>query len=182
MSQIEEKAKPVLTPLLKGEQCALDHEKIETLGHWIALKTIVGELDDPDSAAITDKERQAFFRNRTMPRNFRARIGKYIGPTGYRHRPLSLYIGYEDVAPAVDPFPHGQSTTIVAGELSIHTFSADDKLAYLLVPLNETDTLRHVIRRQVKQLNGRQSRSCSGTRRMKLPAYTKGYCSGSMSV
>jgi len=93
MSQIEQDAMPILTPLLKGEQCELDNEKIESLLNWIALKTIVGELDDPRFATISDEERRAFFRDRTMPHNFRVLIGKYVGPTGYRHRPLSLHVG-----------------------------------------------------------------------------------------
>jgi hypothetical protein len=104
MSQLEEEVKPILTPLIKGEEITLDRAQLDTLAQWIAMKVMVGEYNDPTSATTPRPDRIAFRQSRTIPSYMRIYVASHDVPfeksAGYLRNSQSIARRKgEDVAP-----------------------------------------------------------------------------------
>jgi hypothetical protein len=83
MNGIEKAVKPIMTPLLRGEETTLTPADQETLAVWITLKSMVGELgvQNIKIRVISDEFRQEFYRTKSMPAGWHVWIGFYGGTT-----------------------------------------------------------------------------------------------------
>jgi hypothetical protein len=67
MSQIEEAAKPVLTPLILGQAGLLDQQMQARVATWVTLKVMVAEQNQRQEAVFTEEERALFMREGAIP-------------------------------------------------------------------------------------------------------------------
>lgn len=85
MSELEERAKPILMRILANETFDLTTEDQCLLARWIALKTIVGESED-SIAKVTPRDSRCEFRTSdSVPEIFRIYLGHHSVParSGY---------------------------------------------------------------------------------------------------
>jgi hypothetical protein len=75
MSGVEEAARALLTPLIKGESLVLNHT-VSALSRWIVLKVMVGEHNQPTEVVTTEEQRRRFWRDFIIPENLHIWIGK----------------------------------------------------------------------------------------------------------
>lgn len=128
MSVLETQARPILTPLILGQQYTLMPQGQQILGRWAILKTIITEKDHQSSAVIPNASIEHFYKTGELPPNHNVWIGHYKGQiwkgTHYYHRAISA-------SRYVDPESNNfQTTTLVVGELYIHVFSAPPLVTY----------------------------------------------------
>ena len=67
MSQIETLVRPILEPMIKGEEITIDRQQQRTLSLWVTLKVMVGEQSKPDAATFTPRQRHALKISHTIP-------------------------------------------------------------------------------------------------------------------
>ncbi len=83
MSEIQNRAKPHLTPLFRGEVCQVDRIAQSAIAAWIAMASTTGEYSTkfPGRIAVQQGDRDWLMKTQTAPKNWRIWIG--------RHQPLS---------------------------------------------------------------------------------------------
>ncbi len=79
MSRLEERVKPIVSPLILGEPIALDHEQTTTIAKWVALKCIVAEHAARDCALTPEDDRKALRLQGTIPNYFRIYVANHDG-------------------------------------------------------------------------------------------------------
>ncbi len=67
MSALEEAVRPVLTPMMAGNEFALSDTQQALLARWIALKVIVADANVPQDTVMTREERSAFMTDHQLP-------------------------------------------------------------------------------------------------------------------
>lgn len=70
MSQLEDLAKPILTPLIVGEPIVLNRDQQRIVAEWITLKMMVSEHNIPPDVILPQIDRDNFFTDRTIPPYF----------------------------------------------------------------------------------------------------------------
>jgi hypothetical protein len=95
MSQLEEAAKPLLTPLILGEPVTTTADERRLLATWALLRVIMAEYTDPRQVAVPEAHRRWIFKERRPPRH-----GVYLWVAGYsgddsaglyRHAPIATH-------------------------------------------------------------------------------------------
>lgn len=76
MSRLQEKAKPLLVPLIKDEWPVLNKDTQATIASWIVMTTMVVEFANPETAAIPQKQRTHFMANQKTPPDWSIWIGR----------------------------------------------------------------------------------------------------------
>lgn len=130
MSVLQERAKPVIVPLLLGKPTSLDIASQITLSAWVAMATIVAEFDPRNSTiAIHERDRDWLYKHHTAPSSFRIWIGQYADQNSkgfYWHTTMPIS-SPEDVPEGENPdLPrsHTQTTTFIVGQLYVHVLSS----------------------------------------------------------
>lgn len=128
MSRIQEKAKPVLIPLFKGEQCMLDQAKQELIVNWAVMATMTAEFMslDTTSVAVSQRDRDFIRTNEKAPPDWRVWIGYYDRRTWegqWVHTTVPI-LEPEEIADSKVATPNTQSTSFIIGKLYVHTMSA----------------------------------------------------------
>jgi hypothetical protein len=67
MKALEEQARPILTPLIRGEPINLDLDQQRTLAEWITLKAMIAEHNVPADVVVPEEDRVKFFTDRAIP-------------------------------------------------------------------------------------------------------------------
>lgn len=132
LGAVQNKSKPRLIPLLKGEQILLGQEAQKQIATWAAMATMTGEFLNKDrkQIAIPQAEREAFLNNPEPPAHWRIWLGHYRRwrfPSTYVHTALSI-LSADQVAKLDDPDDppcNVQTTSIILGSLYLHVISAD---------------------------------------------------------
>jgi len=95
MSDLENEAKPYLTPLILGEAVVLDRRAREIVAAWTFLRVVMAEYTHPRQIAVPEFHRRWLYKERRPPRQ-----GVYIWLAGYsgedwaafyRHVPLATH-------------------------------------------------------------------------------------------
>lgn len=129
MSQIEEKAKHVLIPLMLGQRISIGISEIETIKNWIVLKTIIGEYDDPNAITISKEALEAFFSKRELINDWKIWIARYCGKewiTRRRHSTFCIDTKANIPTPGLVKI-NTQSTTMVGGQLFMMAISTSSE-------------------------------------------------------
>jgi hypothetical protein len=71
MSELEDQVKPILTPLILGQEIVLNPVMQRTLAEWISLKMMIAEHNVPADVIVRQVDRDQFLRDRTIPPYFR---------------------------------------------------------------------------------------------------------------
>jgi hypothetical protein len=131
LSQIQERAKPYLIPLIRGQPTALGPDGQRAVAAWCTMATMTGEYIDRDPAAIavSQADRDHLMAHREAPPGWKVWIARYV-PHRWRGRWLHFTVpileGYDvtgDPADRLKPV-NTQSTTFVIGQLVVHTLSS----------------------------------------------------------
>jgi hypothetical protein len=136
MSRLENRAKPVLAPVIRGETFDLHPTAQAVVPAWAAMMVMVAEHDDPATVAVPAPDRRFLMDAGSPPDHWRVWIGRYKGrrwKTGFCHHafdfPWTEFIHSSSVEPVVfsSRTTHNlQVTTFAAGEMLLHTFSCID--------------------------------------------------------
>jgi hypothetical protein len=130
MSGLETAAEPILIPLIamKPNNLELSPSQQTILAQWIALKTLVAEHSS-DTYVTPQSPRTAFMGDRTIPANFRIRIGLHADPawfgTGYRRQSITLAFRPSMRRPLDGPIKNVQTLTFSMGRLLVHVMSSE---------------------------------------------------------
>jgi hypothetical protein len=135
MGAIEEAAKPILTPLIKGQRIVLTRQMRLKLIQWIVLKLLVAEHSQQagyEAAPIYNQaDRDAFMSHRKTPDFLRVYLGRHKSitwGTGYHRRASGL--GFD--TPSLPPPKNStavrnvQATTWGIGSLLIYISGVTD--------------------------------------------------------
>lgn len=127
MSRIDEAAKPLLTPIIKGEAVTLDRPSLEAVARWATLKAIVSEHDNRDTFVTPIEDRKAFMATGTIPPYFSIYLLSHESPSR---------IGYVRTSHAVSLTPDGpqpplngrskntQQISVILGSAMLHINAA----------------------------------------------------------
>ena len=134
LSQIQERSKPHLLPLIEGKERVLIGAKAQmAIATWATMATITAEFIHGRlaSIAVSNEAREAFREARAPLRNWRIWIGSYYRrrwEASYVHACQSIHWEGSLVVPNVQdpetPLPTIQWSTFVVGKLYIHTASS----------------------------------------------------------
>jgi hypothetical protein len=125
MSELEELARPLLTPLIHGETLTLQPEDQAVLAGWIAKTVMTADTLYLESSAITECDRRTVRATFRPPDNWSIWLALHHNSdwrTGLDHIGSALHreADYERNKNVVST----QSTTIGIGNLLIHAFSS----------------------------------------------------------
>lgn len=140
MSRIQERAKPILIPLIRGEACQLDAEQQRIVAGWAALLVIIDQYTHRDWVSVPALERAWLKRSALAPPNWLVWAGRFSAPDGESRmsRAVLPVVSSEEFArlagregPRVF---NGQTSTFLVGQLLIHTLSTPRRLRFTLDP------------------------------------------------
>jgi hypothetical protein len=133
LSVIQERAKPILIPIIQGKPATLGAEAQQIVSNWCAMATMTGEFLDKEpivgNIAVSQAEREWLWKHGTPPsegwRIWIATYQRYKWPGRWVHLVVPV-LEAKDVpssALADYPPPNTQTTTFVIGELYVHVMS-----------------------------------------------------------
>jgi hypothetical protein len=120
MSRLENETRPILRPLMHGEDCHLNSSQVLTLAQWALKTAIMSErLQDEFPPFFTKRNRIDFFESRTIPPNTFIYAAHYLGEAA------TYNIGgpLEIVFPGTTKKGVGCSFTFAVGQLALQVFS-----------------------------------------------------------
>jgi hypothetical protein len=129
MSQLQQRAKPYLLPLIAGDVTAFDARAQEILSAWVAMFVMVAEHFDRYKVVSSQQERRFLWKNQKAPSNWKIWIGDYqkenwkgllarfcVPISSKKHRIKRMDNGL--------PRPNTQAVTFVVGRLYVHVASS----------------------------------------------------------
>lgn len=130
MSRLQNKAKPILLPLITGasQNFSLASADAKVIAAWATMFTMVVEFADPKTIAVSEEERKEFSISQEPKRNWNIWFG--LGPKESKDKPWDfMHYGW-----SVEAFPdneemtaryRAQSTTFLVGTIFFLTYSSD---------------------------------------------------------
>jgi hypothetical protein len=142
MSRLQERAKPLVLPLVTGKEIELSTQDQRTLAVWCTMCTMTAESLGPDRTAISALDRVLLMSDQLLVRNWKIWLGHYerkewLGQWVHNMMPIS---SKGRVHPTDDgiPRPNTQTTTLVFGQLYVHVFSCEYPDVVAKVELGES--------------------------------------------
>jgi hypothetical protein len=130
LSEIQNRAKPLLLPLFNGESCVLTEGEQVLVSAWIAMATMTGEHLSADKSriAIPQSDRDWLMNRQTTPKDWRIWIGRYERknwPTQWVKAsfPILDAAHLPDVVSDHDRRPNMQTTAFTIGQLFVFAMS-----------------------------------------------------------
>jgi hypothetical protein len=123
MNQLEQLARPLLTPLIQGDPVALDHEQTSVIARWAALKCMVVEHTDQQGSITPRADKVAFRDSALIPPYFRIYLASHkcssrVGSTRHTH---CLSLNGTAPNPPLEGTTHNiQTLTFILGSVFIH--------------------------------------------------------------
>ncbi len=117
MGRLEEKAMPVLTPLICGDQPTLSAENLLAIARWAGLKAIVGEYTVEASRCISDSQRDLFFKTQTVSEGWTVELAANAQFSSPKYWHNHWYPATSTFAPFADST---QTTALFIGHLFIY--------------------------------------------------------------
>jgi hypothetical protein len=129
MSQLQEKAKPIILRLVKTQAITLSLHDQKVFSAWATMTTMTSEYIQPSTVAISEGNRQRFYRGKEPLKLWQIWIGDYPRGTWKPHRihhawPVRTRIRDESKL-AANTAPNTQTTTLIFGNLYLHVASTD---------------------------------------------------------
>jgi hypothetical protein len=116
MSGLQERAKPVVLKLAIGRETTLTPHDQELLTSWATMSTITSEYFSPATVAISQRDREKFWKTEQALKNFKIWIGHYQRGDWKPHY-LHYAWGKESPLRSGAAKPTSQRTTLVFGHL-----------------------------------------------------------------
>ncbi len=136
MSQVQNRAKPHLVPLIEGREYKLPRQGRSALSRWAALFSTVQEQIHTDLASVSAEDRAWIKERSTAPNNWLIWIGRFVDPAGHSRssRTSVPVVSQEEFArrhSRAGPLRYnGQASTFLVGNLLFHTLSAPRRLRF----------------------------------------------------
>lgn len=136
MSDLQEKARPVLTPLILGQESELDENSVHLIRAWMVAFTMVSEYVDPyhELVTVSQDERRAFMQDQKVMPHWSVWLGRTkLSRSRLRmHTAASTELVYTDdkSRQAIHLCPNIQTTTLAIGHLFLHSFSSTSEYTY----------------------------------------------------
>lgn len=127
MGSLQTRARPVLEPLMRGIAVPLSSAAQEVMAAWATMATMVIEYSDFDTVAVTEGERDAFYRSQQALPGWRIWIGLNGGMSAVFYH-AALAVGSEQPPHDGSQRPNTQTTTLGFGKLVLQTFSSTAEL------------------------------------------------------
>jgi hypothetical protein len=130
MSQLQERAKNILLPLMTGGTTILGDEAQKLVAAWCAMSTMTADFIFPDKQAIPQTDRDLLLAIRLPPSDtWKIWIGRFQRKEWVPHFvkqsiPIKSVENAETLPPSGIPRPNTQTTTLIFGELYVHVFSS----------------------------------------------------------
>jgi hypothetical protein len=147
MSRLQEQTKPLLLELVEGQETWLTIADQRLLATWATMTTITSEYIQRSTAAISAKNRDRFYRERSPLKLWKIWIGNFHRADWkpYRvHHALPVRSRVRtDSALSANAAPNTQTTTLIFGQLYLHVASSDipDAIGRMTFPQEVTDTI-----------------------------------------
>jgi hypothetical protein len=133
MREIQDQAKPIIVPMLKGEALTLYAKQRNIIAAWIAMAVMCSEFGKDSLRAISQADRDYLHNHKIPPlKNWRIWIGHYhrgVSHTQWDRRALLILpkkeVAQARAAAAVSLAHNTQSTTYTVGEVLIHAISSE---------------------------------------------------------
>jgi hypothetical protein len=102
MNEIEDRAKPTLSAMIKNEPVTLDLQQQAALASWLTLKAIVERHSQSPIHPVEPKWIAYYYKHRRPPDTWCIRIGRYVGnhPARLAGGPISI-LGQHTLVPFV---------------------------------------------------------------------------------
>jgi hypothetical protein len=134
LSRIQERAKPYLIPLIRGQATVVGHDGQRAVAAWCAMATMTGEyIDrDPGAVAVSQADRNYLREHQATPPGWKIWIGRYVRhrwPGRWLHFTVPILAGKDVTGDPNDRLRpvNTQSTTFVIGQLIVNTLSSGDQ-------------------------------------------------------
>jgi hypothetical protein len=131
LSDIQNRAKPFLIPLIRGDRTALGFEAQQRVAAWCAMATQTAEFidRDPNTIAVPQSQRDWLMNNGTVPPGWRIWLADYQRhrwPAQWVHLTLPILEAKDipDESSTDYVLPNTQTTTFVVGRLYVHVMSS----------------------------------------------------------
>lgn len=98
MSVLQNKTKPILTPLLSGDWSNLSEADLPILAAWVAMTAMVIDFENRGTQMISPEVRADFRKGKEAPANWEIYMGAYddFQDRTYLHSTRRLYIDYDN--------------------------------------------------------------------------------------
>lgn len=126
MSRLQDQSKPILRPLITGDDVILDASQQATLANWITMVTMTAEYLTRSTAMIPREEREVFRWKHAAPNNWTILIGRCREEEfTTRYAKHSMHYPWDSgpLLLGVRPLHNIQTTTIVIGHFLCFAFS-----------------------------------------------------------
>jgi hypothetical protein len=121
MKRIQDDAKPVLLPLIKGIWEGLSAEKTKHIANWATITTmnIHASIHEGSGSGVREEEFKAFFEAKSPLENWLIYIGRATGGDSLQARYSSFYARAPSSEPPTDKARNSQITTLQLEQLII---------------------------------------------------------------
>ena len=129
MSRLEQRAKPILIPLITGQPLVLAQNQQRILSAWITMKIMVAEFEHATDVVSMQNERDLVMNSARAPDNWQIWIGHQSGGPrwllGYSRQSATLWVGTppERQSEEIELPKNTQFVTIGIGQLFIQAIS-----------------------------------------------------------
>jgi hypothetical protein len=129
MSRLQNDAKPILLPLMRGERRALNRREQVTLAAWIAMFIMVAEFQTPSKVTIPQAVRERFKDTLQPPDLWAIWLGiytrqKWHGIVVHSSIAVTDHDGSHTLNPDGSARPNTHAVTVVIGKLYIHAMGS----------------------------------------------------------
>jgi hypothetical protein len=125
MSQLQNAAKDIVLPFVKGEFPYLEDDQRGIFAAWAAMVVMNLEGYDPETAVITQEQRDEVRKNLRAPSNW------YIGIATYSDERFYSYFYHRALKSLVPELPfQGQRTVFALGEIAVFAHSCSNAIGF----------------------------------------------------
>lgn len=124
MSDIEQSVISIISPLVQGIPCVVDHEAQNKIATWLALKMMILDHEEAKDAVISLEAREKFKEMNIIPESISIWIGNHNEPSWYTtcwRRTMLATIGSQSPPLRLD-IKNVQTTTIGIGRFIAYSF------------------------------------------------------------
>ena len=128
MSQIENTAKGLLAPLIRGERVKLDADGAYAVARWVANKIMVAEHNDRSLYVTTKEDRLAFKEHGVIPAFFRIYVTAHscASQSGFIRHSRTIAFGSKQIEPPLAGRErNAQQISFLLGSMFVHVNAAD---------------------------------------------------------
>ncbi|MEL6960238.1 MAG: hypothetical protein AAGL89_14925 [Pseudomonadota bacterium] len=128
MSELENEAKPILTPLILGDPIFLDDYHQSVLAKWITMKFMVVEHSYDNDHITLKSDRSIFFQSQTIPDYIRIRVAAHSD--AFWSRAFQRHSATISTTPIAPFNPTGRNTQTIAfgsGKLFVFVYGCRNK-------------------------------------------------------